>query len=101
MDVATAIRARAEAFRTTWGPREPQAVEHFFVDFVQTLGSLTVHVPRAFVSLIRTTNLLEHFHKERRRQQRAMGMLQSEQGCEASDISSRRVRQPNSKQPLG
>ncbi len=82
-DVATEIRARAEGFRTTWGAREPQAVEHFFVDFEQTLGSLTVHVPRAFVSLIRTTNLLEHFHKERRRQQRAMGMLQSEQGCEA------------------
>jgi len=53
------------------------------VDFEQTLSYLTVDFPRAFVSLIRTTNLLERFHKERRRQQRAMGMLQSEQGCEA------------------
>ena len=81
-DVATEIRARAEGFRTTWGAREPQAVEHFFVDFEQTLGSLTVHVPRAFVSLIRTTNLLERFHKEIRRKQRDIGMFQSERGCE-------------------
>lgn len=81
-DVATEIWARAEGFRTTWGPREPQAVENFFVDFEQTLGSLTVDFPRAFVSLIRTTNLLERFHKEIRRKQRDIGMFQSEQGCE-------------------
>jgi transposase-like protein len=82
-DVATEIRARAEGFRTTWGAREPQAVENFFVDFEQTLGYLTVDFPRACVSLIRTTNLLERFHKEIRRKQRDIGMFQSEQGCEA------------------
>ncbi len=53
------------------------------MDFEQTLGSLTVDCPRALVSLIRTTTLLERFHKERRRKQRDIGMLQSEQGCEA------------------
>ena len=82
-DGATEIRARAEGFCTTWGPREPQAVENFFVDFEQTLSYLTVDFPRAFVSLIRTTNLLERFHKEIRRKQRDIGMFQSEQGCEA------------------
>ena len=82
-DGATEIRARAEGFRTTWGPRDPQAVENFFVDFEQTLGYLTVDFPRACVSLIRTTNLLERFHKEIRRKQRDIGMFQSEQGCEA------------------
>jgi hypothetical protein len=34
------------------------------------------------VSLIRTTNLLERFHKESRRKQRDIGMFQSETGCE-------------------
>src|SRR5262249_31375374 len=82
-DVAREIRARAEIFRTTWGPREPQAVRNFFVDFEQTLSYLTVDFPRAFVSLIRTTNLLERFHKEIRRKQRDIGMFQSERGCEA------------------
>lgn len=82
-EVTTEIRARAEGFRTTWGPREPQAVEHFFVDVEQTLCSLTVDFPRAFVSRIRTTNLLERFHKEIRRKQRDIGMCQSERGCEA------------------
>jgi len=58
-------------------------VENFFVDFEQTLGYLTVDFPRACVSLIRMTNLLERFHKEIRRKQRDIGMFQSEQGCEA------------------
>ena len=82
-DVATEIRARAAVFRPTWGPREPQAVRNFFVDFEPTLSYLTVDVPRALVSLIRTTNLLERFHKEIRRTQRDIGMFQSERGCEA------------------
>jgi transposase-like protein len=82
-DVTTAIRNRAEGFRATWEQREPQAVGNFFVDFEQTLSSLTVDFPRAFVSLIRTTNLLERFHKEIRRKQRDIGMFQSERGCEA------------------
>ena len=82
-DVTTEIRNRAEGFRATWEQREPQAVGNFFVDFEQTLSSLTVDFPRAFVSLIRTTNLLERFHKEIRRKQRDIGMFQSERGCEA------------------
>ena len=77
------IQARAAVFRRTWEGREPQAVAHFFVDFEQTLRYLTVDFPRAFVSLIRTTNVLERFHKEVRRKQRDSGMFQSERGCEA------------------
>src|SRR5206468_10263400 len=44
------------------------------------LCDLTVHFPRAYVSLIRTTHLLERFHKEIRRKQRDIGMLQSAAG---------------------
>jgi len=79
-DVASEIRARAQVFRDTWEAREPQAVAAFFQDFEQTLCYLTVHFPRAYVSLIRTTNLLERFHKEIRRKQRDIGMLQSVAG---------------------
>ena len=79
-DVEGEIRARAQVFRDTWEAREPQAVAAFFHDFPQTLCYLTVHFPRAYVSLIRTTNLLERFHKEIRRKQRDIGMLQSEAG---------------------
>lgn len=81
--MATERRNRAAVFRATWNQREPQAVGHFCVDVEQTLSSLTMDFPRAFVSLIRTTNLLERFHKEVRRKQRDIGMLQSERGCEA------------------
>ena len=77
-DVESEIRARAQVFRDTWEAREPQAVAAFFHDFAQTLCYLTVHFPRAYVSLIRTTNLLERFHKEIRRKQRDIGMLQSD-----------------------
>jgi len=79
-DVESEIRGRAQVFRDTWEGREPQAVAAFFHDFEQTLCYLTVHFPRAYVSLIRTTNLLERFHKEIRRKQRDIGMLQSEAG---------------------
>jgi putative transposase len=79
-DVESEIRARAQVFRDTWETREPQAVAAFFHDFEQTLCYLTVHFPRAYVSLIRTTNLLERFHKEIRRKQRDIGMLQSVAG---------------------
>ena len=41
---------------------------------------MSVEFPRAHVSLMRTTNLLERFHKEIRRKQRDIGMLQSEAG---------------------
>ena len=52
----------------------------FFHDFEQPLCYLTVHFPRAYVSLMRTTNLLERFQKEIRRKQRDIGMLQSAAG---------------------
>jgi transposase-like protein len=79
-DVESEIRARAQGFRDTWQAQEPQAVAAFFHDFEQTLCYLTVHFPRAYVSLIRTTNLLERFHKEIRRKQRDSGMLHSAAG---------------------
>jgi len=75
-------RARAESFRNQWAEREPQAVAAFLSDFEQTLCYLSVEFPRAHVSLIRTTNLLERFHKEIRRKQRDVGMMQSEAGCD-------------------
>jgi transposase-like protein len=50
--------------------------------FEQTLRYLSVDFPRAHVALMRTTNLLERFHKETRRKQRDIGMLQSADGCE-------------------
>jgi transposase-like protein len=73
-DVAGEMRARAQVFRDTWETREPQAVAAFFHDFEQTLCSLTGHVPRAHVSLMRTTNVLERFQKAIRRQQRDIGL---------------------------
>ena len=82
-DVEAEIRARAADFRTTWEAREPKAVANFLTDFELTLSYLGVDFPRAFVSLIRTTNLLERFHKEIRRKQRDIGMFQSERGCDA------------------
>jgi len=81
-DVESEIRARAESFRNTWAEREPQAVAVFLSNFEQTLCYLSVEFPRAHVSLIRTTNVLERFHKEIRRKQRDIGMLQSEAGCD-------------------
>ena len=39
--------------------------------------------PASLGVLIRTTNRLERFHNEMRRKQRDIGMLQSEEGCEA------------------
>ena len=62
-DVENEIRVRAQGFRDTWEAQEPQAVAAFFHDFEQTLCYLTVHFPRAYVSLIRTTNVLVRFHK--------------------------------------
>jgi putative transposase len=80
-DVEADIRAQAATFRTTWEGREPEAVRNFFTDFDQTLSDFQVDVPRSLAPLIRTTNLLERFHKEVRRKQRDIGMLQSERGC--------------------
>lgn len=81
-DVAD-IRERAERFQDTWQGREPDAVVNFLVDFDKTLSYLAIDFPESLTSLIRTTNLLERFHKELRRKQRDIGMFQSEQGCEA------------------
>lgn len=81
-DVEVEIRARAQAFEDKWKGREPKAVEVLMHGFEQTLSYLSVDFPRTHVSLIRTTNLLERFHKEIRRKQRDIGMFQSETGCE-------------------
>jgi putative transposase len=76
------IRAQAAAFRKKWEVREPKAVANFFTDFDKTLAYLQVDFPRSLLPLIRTTNLLERFHKEVRRKQCDIGMFQSERGCE-------------------
>lgn len=80
--VEAEIRERVAAFCTTWETKEPQAVANFLAEFDNTLSYLTVDLPRSLVSLIRTPNLLERFHREVRRKQRDMGMFHSEQGCE-------------------
>jgi transposase-like protein len=81
-DVGVEIRARAQAFQDKWKGREPGAVEAFMNGFELTLRYVSVDFPRAHVSLLRTTNLLERFHKEIRRKQKDIGMFQSETGCE-------------------
>lgn len=81
-DVEAEIRARAQAFQATWGEREPKAVAVFMQGFEQTIQYLSIDFPRAHVSLIRTTNLLERFHKEIRRKQRDIGMFHSLTGCD-------------------
>ena len=80
---AADIAARAQLFVMIWKGREPEAVAHWLLDFHKTVAYLRVDVSPALVPLIRTTNLLERFHKEGRRKQRDIGMLQSEQGCDA------------------
>jgi transposase-like protein len=80
--VEVEIRARAQAFQDQWAEREPQAVAAFTNGFEQTVSYLSVDFPLAQVSLIRTTHLLERFHRETRRKQRDIGMFQSEAGCE-------------------
>jgi transposase-like protein len=64
------------------GEQEPKAVAMLMKGFEQTLNYLSIDFPRAHVSLIRTTNLLDRFHKEIRRKQRDIGMFLSEPGCE-------------------
>jgi transposase-like protein len=63
-DVEVEIRARAQTFQDKWKGREPEAAEAFMNGFELTLSYLSVDFPKAHVSLIRTTNLLERFHKE-------------------------------------
>ena len=81
-DMESDIRAQAAVFRAKWEGREPEAVVNFFTDFDKTLSYLQVDFPRSLASLIRTTNLLERWHKEVRRKQYDIGMFQSERGCE-------------------
>ena len=79
-DVGSELRARAQEFRATWETREPQAGAAFFHDFERPLAYLTVAFPRAYVSLMRTTNLLARFPKGSRRKQRDSGMRRSAAG---------------------
>ena len=79
---AADIEARARLFAMTWHAREPEAVANLWVNFHKTVAYLSVDIAPALVPLIRTTNLLERFHREVRRKQRDIGMFQSEQGCE-------------------
>jgi len=76
------IRAQAAAFRKTWDVRESKAVANCFTDFDKTFSYFQVDFPRSLLPLIHTTNLLERLHKEVRRKQGDIGMLQSERGCE-------------------
>jgi transposase-like protein len=76
------IRERAVRFRDRWQERAPEAVAAFFVDFDKTLAYLRVDLPDSLLSLVRTTNLLERFHREARRKPHDIGMFQSEHGCE-------------------
>jgi len=78
----TPRRERAEVFRQAWVDRAPDAGANFLVDFDKPFASVSLAFPAPFRGLIRTTHLLERLHKERRRKQRDIGMLQSEQGCE-------------------
>ena len=80
--MAVESRARAQALQDQGAEREPQAGAAFRKGFAQTVSSVSVDVPLAQVSLLRTTNLLERFHRETRRKQRAIGMFPSEAGGE-------------------
>jgi transposase-like protein len=75
-------RERAAVVRQAWAERAPDAVANLLVDLDQTFADLAIAFPEPCRGLIRTTTLLERFHKEMRRKQRDIGMVQSEQGCE-------------------
>jgi transposase-like protein len=79
---AAEIREQAARFRARWAVQEPEAIAAFFVGFDKTLSSLQVDLPDALLPVVRTTNLLERLHREARRKQRDIGMLQSERGCD-------------------
>ena len=80
---AADIEARARLFTMVWKAREPEMVANLWVNFHKTLAYFSVAMAPSLRPLIRTTNLLERFHKEVRRKQRDIGMFQSEPGCEA------------------
>jgi transposase-like protein len=80
---AAEIESRARLFAMIWQGREPKVVANVWLHFHKTLAYLSIEMEPSLHPLIRTTNLLERFHKEARRKQRDIGMFQSEQGCEA------------------
>jgi transposase-like protein len=80
---AAEIESRARLFAMIWRGREPKAVAHFWLNFHKTIAYVSVEMDPSLHPLIRTTHLLERFHKEARRKQRDIGMFQSERGCEA------------------
>ena len=80
---AADIEARARLFTMVWKAREPEMVANLGGNFHKTLAYFSVEIAPSLHPLIRTTNLLERFHKEARRKQRDIGMFQSESGCEA------------------
>lgn len=80
---AAEIESRARLFAMIWRGREPKVVANFWLHFHKTVAYLSVEIDPSLHPLIRTTNLLERFHKEARRKQRDIGMFQSERGCEA------------------
>ena len=79
---AAEIESRARLFAMIWKGREPEAVANLWLNFHKTIAYLSLEMDPSLHPLIRTTNLLERFHKEARRKQRDIGMFQSEQGCE-------------------
>src|SRR5712691_9734794 len=85
-DVEADIRAQAAAFRATWEGREPKAVANFFTDFDKTLSYLQVDFPMSLAPLIRTTNLLERFHKEVRRKHMTLGCFKANEGVKSFGI---------------
>jgi len=93
---AAEFESRARLFAMIWRGREPEAVANFWLHVHKTVAYLSVEMDASLHLLIRTTNLLERFHKEARRKQRDIGMFQSKQGCEPSGICSQRERPLNS-----
>ena len=85
-DVEADIRTQAAAFRATWEGREPKAVANFFTDFDKTLSYLQVDFPMSLAPLIRTTNLLERFHKEVRRKHMTLGCFKANEGVKSFGI---------------
>ena len=69
-------------FCVTWHAQAPEAVANCVLACDPPLADCKVPFPQACVSLLRTTHLLERFHKAMRRKQRDIGMVHSAQGCE-------------------
>lgn len=59
----------------------------FFVDFDKTLAYLKVDLPEPLLFLIRTTNLLERFHRQTRRKWRDIGSFKVSTAVKCFGIS--------------